>query len=255
MAIEMKLEGTVVVSGGDRGIRDCAKAGANVAILYHSHPEAQQRAEEIAEEFGVKTKAYRCDVSDDNAVNQTITAAEKELGPITGLAANAGVSANKPAVELTTEDFQKVFGVNMLGVFNVAKTVAKRWIETGFKKGSIVVTSSMSAVIYNPVALNTPYPQLFYNASKGAASNMVKGLAAEWAQYGIRVNALEPGYCDTDMTKGSDPKVREYRENTVPLNRFSDVSEQSSSALFLLSDLSSYVTGTYIRPDGGCTLY
>ncbi|WFD42898.1 sorbose reductase [Malassezia psittaci] len=255
MVMEIKLEGTVVVSGGDRGIRDCAKAGANVAILYHSHPDAPKNADEIAKEFGVKTKAYQCDVSDENAVNEAIVAAEKELGSITALAANAGVSAAKPAVELTSEDFHKVFGVNLLGVFNVAKAVARHWIENGYKKGAIVVTSSMSAEIYNSQGLNKPLTQLFYNSSKGAVTNMVKGLAAEWAQHGFRVNAVEPGYCNTDMVKGGDPKVLEFQKKSVPLGRFSENYEQSSAAVFLLSDLASYITGSRIRPDGGFTVY
>lgn len=170
-----------------------ANAGANVAILYHSHPEAPKAAENVAKEFGVKCKAYQCDVGDAEKVRQTIGTIEADLGtPIKGLAANAGVSVVKPATELTPDDFHKVFNANVLGAFNSCQAVANYWIEKKIK-GSIVVTSSMSSDIYNQKGLNEPLTQIFYNASKGAVTNMVKGLAAEWATHGIRVNALEPG--------------------------------------------------------------
>ena len=223
-----------------------AQAGANVAILYHSHPDAEKNAAEVAKEFGVKVKAYKCDVSDADLVKKTIKQAEQDLGPITGLAANAGVSVVKPAVELTAEDFNKVFNVNVLGVFNTAKAVAQHWIETGFKKGSIVVTSSMSSDIYNQKGLNDPLTQVFYNSSKGAVTNMVKGLAGEWAQHSIRVNALEPGFCNTEQTSVMDAKIRDFQAASVPMGRFSEPAEQAGPAVFLLSEHASYMTGGYV---------
>lgn len=124
-----------------------ANAGANVAILYHSHPEAPKAAENVAKEYGVKAKAYQCDVGDANKVKETIGKIEADLGtPITGLAANAGVSVVKPATELTPDDFHKVFNANVLGAFNSCQAVAKYWIEKKIK-GSIVVTSSMSSEV------------------------------------------------------------------------------------------------------------
>lgn len=260
MPLEIKLTGTVVVTGGNRGIglaisRAAAAAGANVAIFYHSNPEAEKNAAEVAKDFGVKVKAYKCDVSDMQLVKQTVQQAEKDLGQVTALAANAGVSVVKPALELTPDDFHKVFNVNVLGVFNTAQAVASHWVETGFKKGAIVVTSSMSSEIYNQSGLCEPLTQIFYNSSKGAVTNMVKGLAAEFAQYGIRVNALEPGFCDTEQTSHMDAKIRDYQASTVPLKRFSEPKEQGEPAVFLLSELAHYITGTHLRPDGGFTIY
>lgn len=233
----------------------CAKAGANVAILYHSHPDAEKMADEVAKEFGVKVKAYQCDVSDIEVVTKTVKQAESDLGEITGLVANAGVSVVKPAEELDQDDFHKVFNVNVLGVFNVAKVVAKHWIAKNFKKGSIVVTSSMSSEIYNQKGLSDPLTQLFYNASKGAATNMVKGMAGEWAKYDIRVNALEPGFCNTEQTSVMDAKIREFQAKSVPMGRFSEPSEQAGPVVFLLSEYASYMTGGHIRPDGGFTVW
>lgn len=113
----------------------------------------------------------------------------------------------KPALDLTTDDFRYVYDVNVLGVFNTARAAARLWIDRQSKSkstqtpgqqkqeaGSIVITSSMSSRIINPVGQSQALTQVFYNSSKGAVSNLTKGLAAEWAQYGIRVNALSPGY-------------------------------------------------------------
>ncbi|WFD35204.1 hypothetical protein MCUN1_002054 [Malassezia cuniculi] len=260
MVFEIKLTGTVICTGGNRGIglgisKVAASAGANVAIFYRSHPDAEKNAAEIAKEYGVKVKAYQCDVSDAALVKKTIKQAEEDLGQITGLAANAGVSVVKPATELTPEDFHKIFDVNVLGVFNTAQAVAQHWIETGFKKGSIVVTSSMSSEIYNQSGPTQPLTQIFYNSSKGAVTNMVKGLAAEWAEHGIRVNALEPGFCNTEQTSVMDAKIREYQASSVPMKRFSEPMEQAYPAIFLLSEQASYITGTQLRPDGGFTVY
>ena len=223
-----------------------ASAGANVAIFYRSHPDAEKNAAEIASQYGVKVKAYQCDVSNAQLVKDTVKKAEAELGQITALAANAGVSIVKPATELTAEDFHKIFDVNVLGVFNAAQAVAQHWIETGFKKGAIVVTSSMSSEVYNQSGPTEPLTQVFYNSSKGAVTNMVKGLAAEWASHGIRVNALEPGFCNTEQTSVMDPKIRNYQASTVPLKRFSEPIEQAYPAVFLLSEQASYVTGTCV---------
>lgn len=201
MVFQIDLSGkTVVVTGGNRGIglamsESCANAGANVAIFFHSNPKAHEAAEQVAKKYNVKVKAYQCDVGDQALVKKTIGQIEKDLGtPIVALMANAGVSVVKPALQLTADDFHKVFNANVLGAFNSSQAVAQHWVDNKFQGGSIVITSSMSSELYNQKGLNDPLTQIFYNASKGAATNMVKGLAAEFAPYGIRVNALEPGY-------------------------------------------------------------
>lgn len=261
MPFVIDLQGqTVVVTGGNRGIglamsKAVAAAGANVAIFYRSHPKAQEAAESVAKEFGVKCKAYQCDVGDAEGVKKTVAKAQEELGQVTGLLANAGVSVVKPAVELTAEDFHYVYDTNVLGVFNAAKAVAQLWIDSGYKKGSIVITSSMSSEIYNQSGLNEPLTQVFYNSSKGAVTNLGKCLAAEWAQHGIRVNILEPGFCNTEQTSGMDAKVRDFQASSIPLKRFSEPHEQADPAILLLSDKASYITGSVLRPDGGFTVW
>lgn len=261
MPFVIDLKGqTVVVTGGNRGIglamsEAVAAAGANVAIFYRSHPKAQEAAEQVAKKHGTKVKAYQCDVGDAELVKKTMKQAQDDLGQITGLLANAGVSVVKPAVELTSEDFRYVYDTNVLGVFNSAKAAAQLWIESGFKKGSIVITSSMSSEIYNQKGLNDPLTQVFYNSSKGAVTNLGKCLAAEWAQHGIRVNILEPGFCNTEQTSGMDAKIRDFQASSIPLGRFSEPHEQAEPAVLLLSDKASYMTGSVIRPDGGFTIW
>ena len=169
--------------------------------------------------------------------------------------ANAGVSVVKPALELTQDDFNFVYNTNVYGVFNVCQAVAKHWKAENFKKGSIVVTSSMSSELYNQKGTNDPLTQIFYNSSKGAVRNMVQGLAAEWAPLGIRVNSLEPGFCNTEQTSGMDPKVRDWQASSVPLGRFSEPREQAEPAVLLLSDKTSYMTGSHLRVDGGFSAY
>jgi len=247
---------TIIVTGGNRGIgyelsRGVASAGGNVAIIYRSSQDAHKVAENIGKEFGVKTKAYQCDVSDAEAVVKTFKVIDQELGPVTGLIANAGVSVVKPAVDLTKDDFNYVYGTNVLGVFNTAVAAAKLWIDGNYQGGSIVINASMSSQIINQTAENTSLTQVFYNSSKAAVANVCKGLAAEWAPHGIRVNTLSPGYVNTDQTSHMDPATRKYQAANIPLKRFAEPHEMVGQAILLLSDYASYMTGAEYFVDGG----
>ncbi|KAF8179848.1 NADP-dependent mannitol dehydrogenase MtDH [Pholiota molesta] len=245
----------IVVTGGNRGIgygftRELANAGANVAVIYRASKNAEEVTANIAKEFGVKTKAYKCDVSNVDLVNETFRQINSEMGPIAGVIANAGVSVVKPALDLTVDDFHAVYDVNVYGVFNTARAAAKLWTETK-QGGSIIITSSMSSQIINQTAPNKALTQVFYNSSKAAVSNLTKGLAAEWAQYGIRVNALSPGYVNTDQTSHMDEATRDFQAKSLPLGRFAEPHEMAGQALLLLSDHASYMTGGEYFVDGG----
>jgi len=246
----------VVVTGGNRGIgyafsRALAQAGASVAIIYRSSKDADDVAAKLGKEFGVQTKAYKCDVADADLVVSTLEKINNELGPITGVIANAGVSVVKPALELTSDDFSKVFNVNVLGVFNTARAAAKLWINRKHEGGSIVITASMSSQIINQTAPNQALTQVFYNSSKAAVSNLTKGLAAEWAPHKIRVNALSPGYVNTAQTSVMAKNIRDHQAHNLPLGRFAEPHEMSGQALLLLSDHASYMTGGEYFVDGG----
>ncbi|RXW18313.1 hypothetical protein EST38_g7540 [Candolleomyces aberdarensis] len=257
----------IIVTGGNRGIgyaftRALAASGANVAVIYRNHPTALKDVGEVSKEFpGVKIKAYQCDVSDTevvtrvvNQINEDFAIPEKKTTPITGLIANAGVSVVKPALELTHEDFKKIYDVNVFGVFNIARAVAKLW-QDNKTKGSIVINSSMSSQIINKAKDASPLTQVFYNSSKAAVSNLTKGLAAEWAKDGIRVNALSPGYVKTAQTAGMDKGMRDYQAGQLPLGRFAEPDEMTGQALLLLSDHASYMTGGEYFIDGGQLIY
>ncbi|GAA5906098.1 hypothetical protein JCM5296_001045 [Sporobolomyces johnsonii] len=233
-----------VVTGGNRGLghgisEALLQANATLAIIFNTAKNAHEVASELEKKWGNKVKAYQCNVGDPSKVKSTFAQIEKELGPICGLAANAGISVIKPALELTADDFHKVFDVNVLGVFNTAQAVGDLWIKRKHK-GSIVVVSSMSDTI------------AFYNSSKGAVSNLTRCLAAEWAPHGIRVNNLCPGFIETDQTAHMDPTLRAAQCADVPLGRFSRAYEQATQVVMLLSPYTSYQTGSSVYVDGAC---
>ncbi|KAH6902012.1 NADP-dependent mannitol dehydrogenase [Coprinopsis sp. MPI-PUGE-AT-0042] len=244
---------TVIITGGNRGIglafsRAVAKAGANIAVIYKSSADAPEVVRQIGVEFGVKAQAYQCDVS-GGEVDATIAKIVKEMGEVCGLIANAGVSVVKPAVDLNEKDFNYVYNVNVYGVFNTARAMAKTWIEKELP-GSIIVNSSMSSQIINKTENSSPLTQVFYNSSKAAVSNLTKGLASEWVKNGIRVNALSPGYVNTDQTRHMDKNVRSFQASQIPLGRFAEPEEMTGLALLLLSKHSSYMTGGEYFVDG-----
>ncbi|KAG0143664.1 hypothetical protein CROQUDRAFT_660923 [Cronartium quercuum f. sp. fusiforme G11] len=241
----------IIVTGGNRGIglalsEACAEAGASVAIIFNSAKDAHDRANEIAEKYKVKCKAFQCDVGQQEKVKEVFKVINSEMGPVTGLIANAGVSVVRDALKYTKDDFSKIFDVNVFGVFNTAQAAAQLWVDAGFKEGSIVITSSMSSQI-----CNRPLTQCFYNSSKAAVSNLGKCLAAEWADHHIRVNMLSPGYVKTDQTSHMDEKLREFQADGVPLKRFAEPEEMAGQAILLLSNRASYMTGGEYFVDGG----
>ncbi|KAG0696789.1 hypothetical protein DFH29DRAFT_183318 [Suillus ampliporus] len=235
----------VIVTGGNRGIgyacsNALAKAHSKVAIIYRSSETAPKVADELAKKHGVEVKAFKCDVTDEEKTNEMFAHINKEMGPVTGLIANAGVSVVKPALELTRGDFDKVFDVNVFGVQNSAKATEKLWINNKMG-GSIVIMSSMSSEIINQAAPNKALTQGFYNASKAAVSQLAKELAVEWSPR-VRVNTVSPGYVDTDQTRDMAPEIRQHQKENVPLKRFAEPKEIAPQALLLLSDDASYMT-------------
>lgn len=256
--LPIKLKGCVIITGGTRGVGLCyshaaAQAGANLALIFRERREdASKAVEEIQKKHkNIKVKAYQCNVADTEMTNKTFREIEedREMGGVTGVMANAGQSVVKPALDLNAEDFQKVYGTNVLGVFNTARAAAKIFHDNN-RNGSIVITGSMSAQIINQAGPNKPLTQVFYNSSKAAVVNLTKGLAAEWAPR-VRVNCVSPGYVDTDQTRHMHKDILKHQEQNVPLRRFAEPREIAGQAVFLLSDYASYMTGSDILIDGG----
>lgn len=240
----------IVVSGGLKGLgrglsEALLTAGADVAALYNSSADAPDIAKELSSQYKGSIRAYKCDVGDNALTHKTFAQIEKDMGHVTGLVANAGISIVKPILELTPDDFKKVFDVNVLGVFNCAQAAGALWIPRE-QPGSIVIISSMSSQI-----VNMPLTQCFYNSSKGAVSNLGRCLAAEWAPHKIRVNMVSPGFIMTDQVRFMPAELRAAQAEQVPLKRFSEPAEHAGQTLLLLSDYSSYTTGSEIFIDGG----
>jgi len=256
MSVKFDFTGhTIIVTGGNRGIgyaisEELAKSGANLAIIYRSAKDAPEVAASLAKKYNTKVQAWQCDVGNQELVKKTFKEIKDEFGSFEGLVANAGVSVVKPAVELTQKDFDYVYGANTAGVFFTCTAAALIWKETGYKKGSIVINSSMSRAI-----VNRGIDQAFYNSSKAAVSQIAKQLAVEFASIPIRVNCLCPGYVKTDQTQGMDPKFLEWQNDLVPLKRFSEPHEQTGMTLLLLSENASYMTGQDYNVDGGAVAW
>ena len=170
------------------------------------------------------------------------------LGPVDVLVNNAGACVHRPALEVTDEEWRQVWEVNVDGLWHCSRIVGAQMVER--RRGVIVNVGSISAMI-----VNRPQMQPAYNASKAAVHQLTKSLAAEWAPYGVRVNALAPGYVKTDMAPVDDPRFTRYWIDDAPMQRFAEPEELGPSLVYLASDASSFTTGSVLVTDGGYTLW
>lgn len=247
------LDGEVaVVTGAAQGLGRqmaiaLAEAGADVAIADLNHGKAEETAAEIRGETDVI--AVETDVTDEASVRRMVESVTERLGPVDVLINNAGVVENAPAEETTLESWQRVLGVNLDGVFLCAKHVGRQMLDRG--RGRIVNVSSMSAF-----DVNVPQKQASYNVTKAGVSMLTKSLAVEWADRGIRVNAIAPGYMRTDLVDdvlSNNPEMEELWTEHTPLGRLGRPEELRELVVYLASDASSYMTGTTVVMDGGYT--
>ncbi|MCF2941331.1 SDR family oxidoreductase, partial [Paenibacillus alkaliterrae] len=245
-----------VITGGARGLGKAmayalAQVGSNIVIADLQLDQAQQTADEIHENEGVKAFAVQVDVTVEAQVNEMVRAIEQHFGRIDVLFNNAGIAYMGNTEEMAYSDWNKIMDVNLNSLFLVSKAVANVMIKQ--QKGSIVNISSMSGII-----ANTPQKQTAYNTSKAGVIMLTKSLAAEWVDQGIRVNTIAPGYMQTEMTKpyfeGNEGMVKQWMELT-PMRRPGNPEELGGLAVFLASDASSYVTGGVHTIDGGYTIW
>jgi NAD(P)-dependent dehydrogenase (short-subunit alcohol dehydrogenase family) len=244
----------VLATGGGRGLGKAmasalAEAGANIAIIDVDRENAEQSADEITE-IGVETTAVEADVTDEAEMEATVETVIDRLGSIDVLLNNAGVTSNAPAAEMSVEDWQRTIDVNLTGVFLCAKHVGRHMIEQ--ESGSIINISSMSGFV-----ANYPQPQIGYNASKAGVIMVTRSLASEWAEHGIRVNSIAPGYMRTDLVDEvleEDPEMEEIWLEYTPMGRLGQPEELGGIVVFLASEASSYMTGEVVAYDGGYTI-
>ncbi|CEJ55554.1 Putative Short chain dehydrogenase [Penicillium brasilianum] len=253
---EFSLTGKVVcVSGAGRGLgltqsEALLEAGAKVYALDRLEEPAPEFAQiqQKAKELGTELHYRRIDVRDTELLNSVIEAIANTEGRMDGLIAAAGIQQETPALEYSSKDSNTMFEVNVTGVFMTAQAVAKQMIRFG-NGGSIAMIASMSGTIANR-GLICPA----YNASKAAVIQLGRNLAAEWGQYNIRVNTISPGYIVTQMVEKlfiEFPERRDQWPKENMLGRLSRPEEYRGAAVFLLSDASSFMTGSDLRMDGG----
>jgi NAD(P)-dependent dehydrogenase (short-subunit alcohol dehydrogenase family) len=243
-----RLDGKVaVVTGGNRGLghafaRALAEAGARVVIAARDG----ERSERVASELGAT--AVTTDITDPASVTAMLDTVTAQLGPVDVLVNNAGVCFYAPALEVPDEEWRAVWDVNVDGLWRCCRVIGAQMVARG--TGVIVNIGSISGLIINRPQLQTPY-----NASKAAVHQLTKSLAAEWAPFGVRVNALAPGYVKTEIARVDDPKHRRHWIEDAPMQRYALPDELGPSLLYLASDASSFMTGSVLVVDGGYTVF
>ena len=248
------LSGKVVLlTGGSRGLgramaQALGEAGAGVAVTARTLAAAQAAAAELAE-VGVRSYGVQLEVSDVDDVERAVADVTDNFGDIDVLVNNAGIGIAAAALDAPDDAWREVMSVNVDGVWYCSRAVARRMVERG-RGGTIVNVGSMSAQI-----VNQPRWQISYLASKAAVHHMTEGLAAEWAPYGIRVNAMAPGYFLTEMSPVDQPEYKPFCVDPAPMKRYGLPHELGPVAIFLASDASSFMTGSIVKVDGGFTLF
>ncbi|EEY16548.1 L-xylulose reductase [Verticillium nonalfalfae] len=249
------LKGKVVVvtgASGPRGMgieaaRGCAEFGANVAITYSSRKEgADKNVAELEKEYGIKAKAYKCNVADYASVESFVKEVISDFGKIDAFIANAGATADSGVIDGTKEAWDHVIQVDLNGTAYCAKAVGAHFRERG--TGSFVVTSSMSGHI-----ANYPQEQTSYNVAKAGCIHLAKSLANEWRDF-ARVNSISPGYIDTGLSDFVGQETQDLWLSMIPMGRNGDAKELKGAYVYLVSDASTYTTGADILIDGGYTV-
>jgi NAD(P)-dependent dehydrogenase (short-subunit alcohol dehydrogenase family) len=243
-----RLDGRVaVITGGARGIgletaRLFIAAGARTVLL--DRDEAAARG--AAARLGPQATALRLDVSVEADVARVFDEIAGTHGRIDVLVNNAGMALRRPTTELSLADWQRVVDVNMTGVFLCARAAAKHMLPRG--SGTIVNTASIMGLSGGGL-----YPNISYQATKGAVVNMTRALAVEWAAGGLRVNAVAPTWVDTEFIGPlkNSPELMRQIERVTPLRRLAQPQEVAQAILFLASPASSMVTGHVLAVDGG----
>ncbi|MEE9152413.1 MAG: 3-oxoacyl-[acyl-carrier-protein] reductase [Thermoplasmata archaeon] len=246
-----KLEGRkALVTGASKGIgREIAIAlaseGADVAINYLS---SEVEAEEVArwlEDLGVNSWVYPADVSDMNGVKDMKHCLEKYFGGIDILVNNAGINVDKLFIKMDQKMWDKVISVNLTGVFNCTNVFIDRILQS--RQGRIINITSIVGQMGNVGQVN-------YAASKAGIIGMTKALAKELARKNVTVNAIAPGFIETDMVKGIPDKVKERILAQIPLGRFGLPKEVAKAVVYLASDDAAYITGHILNINGGMYL-
>lgn len=247
----MELKGmNALVTGGSRGIGkaiaiELSNQGANVAISFvNNESKAKEVVAEI-EKNGVKGLAVKANVSKEEDVNNMVDAVNKELGSIDILVNNAGITKDNLLIRMKIEDWDDVINTNLKGAYLCTKAVTRGMMKKRF--GKIVNIASVVGVSGNAGQAN-------YSASKAGIIGFTKSIAKELGSRGINVNAIAPGFVETDMTKVLSEDIKKQMLDIIPLKKFAQPKDIANVVAFLCSEKGSYITGQVINVDGGMNM-
>ena len=251
-----RLDGkTAIVTGGGRGLgryvaEALSDAGANVVLCSRKAEPLQEVRDEI-EARGGKALALSCDVTKQEDVESVVSAAQEAFGSIDILVNNSGATWGAPPTDMPLEKFDQVIAVNVRGTFLMSQAVGRRMIERESGGAMINISSVAGIVGGKPDYMQT----VGYNSSKGAIISMTRDLATSWAEHGITVNAIAPGWFPTRMSGGLIEEFEERMLEDIPLGRFGNPEDLKGVAVFLASPAAAYITGQTIVVDGGATAW
>lgn len=241
-----------LVTGGNRGlglafVRGLAEAGADVVFVSR---DADRNAAAVAAlgAEGLNVQAFEVDITAKDGPSQAVDGAVQRLGGLDLLLNNAGLAIHRPALEISDDEWDRVFDVNIRSLWRLSRQAGAYMKDHG--GGNVINVGSISSLI-----VNRPQWQPSYNASKAAVHQLTKSLAAEWAPYGIRVNAIAPGYVKTEMAPVDEPQFRQHWIEDSPMKRYALPEEIAPTVVYMASDASAFMTGSVVVIDGGYTIY
>lgn len=239
-----------LVTGGSRGIgraisQALAEAGYYVVINFRSREDEAKAVLDSIISQGGDGMIYKSDISNYADVETMMDTVIKETGGIDVLVNNAGITKDQLMLRMSEEDFSTVIDVNLKGTFNCVKSVTRSMFKR--RSGVIINISSVIGLVGNIGQVN-------YAASKAGIIGMTKALAKEYAARGIRVNAVAPGFIDTEMTEGLTEDVKKAILDRIPLNALGAPEDVANVVAFLVSDKAKYITGQILAVDGGMTM-
>ncbi|WP_415324351.1 3-oxoacyl-[acyl-carrier-protein] reductase [Clostridium perfringens] len=246
----MLKDKVAIVTGGTRGIGRAialklADHGANIVINYRNSDKEAEELKAILEGKGVKVLTVKCDISNFEDSKNLMDKCKEVFGKIDILVNNAGITKDTLIMRMKEEDFDNVIDVNLKGTFNCAKHASAIMLKQRF--GKIINMTSVVGIVGNAGQVN-------YAASKAGVIGLTKSLAKELGSRGITVNAVAPGFINTDMTASLSEKVKEEASKNIPLKRLGDPEDVANLVGFLASDASNYITGQVINVDGGMVM-